>query len=194
MRFRSVFLCVMAMLAVIPAVAGPFVMFPKAQELVSPDGRFIVQNAERDRSGSEFVGTFHSLWLTEVSSTRSRKLLDYVGVAAVAWSGSRFLLVTDYMSKRTSRALVFAPENPEETVVIDVNTVGRAAPELRPMLEGNDHAFVEGTRVEDGVLFLDVWGYGKHDANGFRWKCEYRVGGGSLRCSDARERANRERH
>ena len=61
---------VVAVLAV-QAVAAPFVVFPKANELVSPDGRFAVRNSERQGAASDFIGTFHSLWLVE-SANRAR--------------------------------------------------------------------------------------------------------------------------
>lgn len=33
--------------------------------------------------------------------------------------------------------------------------------------------FVEGSRVEQDTLHPSVWGYGQHDTNGFRYRCEY---------------------
>lgn len=120
MRICRALLCVTAVFAFeIVAQAAPFVVFPKAGQLPSPDGRFVVRNTDRGASLSEYVGTFHSLFLEETASGRTRKLCDYVGVAAVAWTSNDLLIVTEYLSKHTSRALIFAADNSRDTVVID---------------------------------------------------------------------------
>lgn len=169
----------------IEAMAAPFVVFPKATELASPDGRYSVRNAEREGSPSDFVGTFHSLWLIDLSNGRSRKLCDYTGVAAVAWSGNQFLIVTQY-AKRTSRALVFPVASPEDPVMLDASTLIRlVSPEWRPALRENDHVFVEASSVDESKLYLRVWGYGKRDADGFRWRCEYLLRQGTVSCGDS---------
>jgi hypothetical protein len=163
--------------------AGQFVVFPKGGDLVSPDGRYVVRNAEREASQVDLDGTFHALWLVDQAAGRSRKLCDYVGVAAVAWSGNDFLVVTEYVGKKTSRARVFPAANPEDAVILDKATLTRLVPvDLRPALRGNDHVFVEASRVEAGKLYLRVWGYGEHDAHGFQWTCEYGLAEGSIIC------------
>jgi hypothetical protein len=167
-------------------VAAQFVLFPKAGELASPDGRFTVRNAEREAAASAFSGSFHSLWLTEPATGRSRKLVDYFGLAAVAWSGD-FILVTEYLNKKTSRAMLFSTAHPENAVVIDKPTLTEAVPpELRPSLRDNDHVFIEASRVENGTLQLRVWGYGEHDSKGFRWRCEYALLERTLQCTEQR--------
>ena len=80
--------------------AAPFSLFPKAGHLASPDGRFEVREVDLREPGSEFSGIFHSLWLVETATGRSRKLCEYVGVAAVAWSEKDSLMVTQYLSRR----------------------------------------------------------------------------------------------
>ena len=178
---------VIVVMVIIQAFAAQFVVFPKAGELASPDGRFVVRNAEREGVASDFVGTFHSLWLIETASGRSRKLCDYVGVAAVAWSSNDFLVVTQYVSKRASRALVFSVAGSDDPVVLDTPTLTRLVPrELRSALQENDHLFVEATRVEEDSLQLSVWGYGKHDPDGFRWRCAYGLREQSVSCSEER--------
>jgi len=169
--------------------AGRFVVFPKAGESSSPDGRYVVRNSDREGATSDFVGVFHSLWLVELANGRSRKLCDYLGVAAVAWSDDDFLVVNEYAGKRTSRAMLFSATDPEYAVTIDKTTVARISPpELRAALEGNDHAFVEASRLTAKVLFLRVWGYGQRNPNGFRWVCEYGMEEGSVSCSEAPSR------
>jgi len=180
--FRIVFgICVLVAMSV-PMVAGPFVVFPKAGALMSPDGRFVVRETAREASASEFVGTFHSLWLSDRANGRSRKLCDYVGVAAVAWSGD-FVLATQYLSKKTSRALIFSASDPENIHMIDQPRLIQVVPvELRDTLRENDHVFVEASSLEKQTLHLRVWGYGRHDANGFRWGCEYGLRDGAISC------------
>lgn len=168
-------------------LASPFVVFPKASELVSPDGRFTVRSVDSPRSTSDFVGTFHSLWIFELATGRSRKLCDYLGVASAAWSSNDFLVVTQYVSKRTSRALVFSASSAQDPILLDKATLIRLIPvELRPALRDNDHVFVEGSRVEEDTLHLTVWGYGTHDASGFRYRCEYALREGLISCIEER--------
>jgi len=173
----------------IQTFAGPFVVFPKAGQLVSPDGRFVVRNVEREAKATEFAGNFRSLWLTEIHTGRTRKLCDYVGIAAVAWSGNDSLIVTQYLTQETSRALIFSVTVAEEPIVVDVPGLIRLVPaELRPALKENDHVFVEASRLEGESLFFRVWGYGKHDADGFRWRCEYNLNSGTVSCSEEHAR------
>lgn len=180
--------CALLAVFTVPALAVPFVLFPKAGQLISPGGRFTVRNVERDGSAEEFVGTFHALWLTELATGRSRKLCDYVGVAAVAWSGEDYLIVTQYLNKRTSRALVFKVPNPDDTVVLDAPSLIRmVSPDLRAPLRENDHVFVEASHLEGDTLRLHVWGYGRHDANGFRWTCDYGLLEGGLTCREEQQ-------
>jgi hypothetical protein len=53
--------CLIVVVLTTAALGGPFVLFPKARQLSSPDGRFVVRNVERSTSAAEFDGTFHSL-------------------------------------------------------------------------------------------------------------------------------------
>jgi hypothetical protein len=169
----------------IVARAAPFVVFPNAAQLPSPDGRFVVRNADRTAPLSQYVGTFHSLFLEETASGRTRKLCDYVGVAAVAWAKNDFIIVTQYVSKHTSRALVFVSADARDPVVIDQPLLTNLVPvNLRPQLRENDHVFVEAWRVEGDTLTLRVWGYGKHDVKGFRWHCEYSLLEGRISCDE----------
>ncbi|HKV78648.1 MAG TPA: hypothetical protein VJP02_10930 [Candidatus Sulfotelmatobacter sp.] len=143
-----------------------------------------MRDGGRKGSAGEFVGTFHSLWLTEVASGRSRKLRDYVGLAAVAWSSNDFLVVTQYLGKKTSRALVFAVAASQEPVLLDTPTLIRTVPaELRPTLRENDHTFVEASRLEGDIFYFQVWGYGSHDRSGFHWNCEYGLEDGKVSCA-----------
>jgi hypothetical protein len=184
---RTLVFVVSLIVAASPALASPFVVFPKASELISPDGRFAVRSVDAAGAASDFVGTFHSLWLFELSTGRSRKLCDYLGVASAAWSDHGFLVVTQYVGKRTSRALVFSALTPVDPVMIDKATLIQLLPtELRPALRDNDHVFVEGSRVEQDSLHLSVWGYGQRDPNGFRYHCEYALREGSISCSEER--------
>ena len=188
MRCGSAVLAVAGLLATLvpqSLASGPFVLFPKAGQLASPDGRFVVSTAQRQASASEFAGTFDSLWLTEVTSGRTRKLCDYFGVAAVAWSGNNFLLVTQYVGKRASRVLVLSIARPDDSVMLDSATLGRMVPlPLQTTLRQNNHVFVEAGSLESGTLHLTVWGYGPNNPKGFRWRCEYGLSEGELSCAD----------
>ena len=186
MRVSRTGLCVAALIVFhLGAKAAPVVVFPKAGHLASPDGRFVVRNSDANAQPLEFVGAFHSLLLEETASGRTRKLCDYVGVAAVAWTKNNLLIMTEYLSRRTSRALIFAADNSRETVVIDQPLLITLVPvDLRPQLRENDHVFVEAIQIEEQTMRLGVWGYGRHDVNGFRWRCEYNLGEGSISCAE----------
>lgn len=165
------------------AYAAPFSMFPKAGRLVSPDGRFEVRDVPPESSAGELVAASHSLWVTELETGRSRKLCDYLGIAAVAWSSHDFLVVTQYVSKKTSRALVFAATSSAEPVLIDASgLIQMVSVEMRPSLRENDHIFVEASRLEEVTFYFHVWGYGKNDPNGFRWNCQYSLTEGTVSC------------
>jgi hypothetical protein len=159
-----------------------------AMELTSPEGRFTVRSIDPEGSASDILGTFHSLWIFERATGRSRKLCDYIGVAAARWSSNNdWLLVTQYVGKRTSRVLIFSTARLEDPLMIDKPTLTRLVPaELRPTLRENDHVFVEGSGVEQQSLYLNVWGYGQHDPNGFRWRCEYSLREGTALCAEER--------
>jgi hypothetical protein len=168
---------------VVSAHAAPFVLFPKAGQLESPDGRFVVRNQEHGGSDKDFVGISHSLWIVKAATGRSRKLCDYLGVAAVAWSGNDFVVVTEYVARKTSRAWVFPAAGQNDPVLLDKSTLIRLVrPDLRAALRENDHVFVEASRVEGETVHFRVWGYGPHDAQGFRWSCAYAMREGSISC------------
>jgi hypothetical protein len=146
-----------------------------------------VRSVDSQGSASDIRGTFRTLWLFELATGRARKLCDYLGVASVAWSSNDWIVVTQYVGKRTSRALVFSATAAEDPVMLDKIELTHLAPvELRPSLRENDHVFVEGSRVEHNTLYLAVWGYGRRDANGFRWRCEYSLQKGTASCIEER--------
>ena len=188
-RLRIILVLQIALVSLVsPEVfASQFVVFPKASELVSPDGRFAVRSVDSQGFASDIAGTFRALWLFERVTGRSRKLCDYLGVASVAWSSNDWLVVTQYVGKRTSRALVFSATAAADPLMLDKITLTRLVPaELRPSLRENAHVFVEASRVERDTLYLAVWGYGQHDANGFRWRCEYSLRDGTASCIEDR--------
>jgi hypothetical protein len=70
-----------------------------------------------------------------------------------------------------------------DPLLIDESTLQKAVPvELRETLRGNDHIFVEASRLEQGVFYFRTWGYGQHDKNGFRWNCQYKLLEETLTC------------
>ena len=184
---RARFLCQLLVFVALTAqaFAGQFVLFPTASQLRSPDGRFVVRDLARDASAAELQNTFRTLWLLETTTGRSRKLCDYVGTSAVAWSNDDFVVVTQYLNKKTSRALIFSAKAPDRDIMLDVRTLIHVVPpDFRAALRENGHVFVEASRMEGGTLYLRVWGYGAHDPDGFRWHCEYALGEGKIACHE----------
>jgi hypothetical protein len=187
MRFHRTVLCLASVIALnILAQAAPYVLFPKAGQLPSQDGRFVVRNVDPVAAASEYVGTFHSLFLEDTTSGRTRKLCDYVGVAALAWTKNNVLIMTEYLSKHTSRVRIFPADDLRDPVVIDQSLLTRVAPvDLRPQIRENDHVFVEASQIEGQALTFGVWGYGKHDPNGFHWRCQYNLFEGAISCQES---------
>ena len=184
-RMPSVVLALILSGITLPTFAASTVVFPKAGELRSPDGRFLVRNAEREAPSTDFVGTFHSLWLVDAASGQSHKLCDYVGVAAVRWSDNDHLVITEYVGKKSSRALLFSALPSQDPLMLDKAAVIRLVPpQSRAILRDNDHVFVEAVGVQQGVLALTVWGNGQRDRRGFRWSCNYDLREGSMACKE----------
>jgi hypothetical protein len=120
-----------------------------------------------------------------ISDGSTRELYHYVSRVGVAWSGNNFIIVTDYVNKKTARALVFRIDRPDEYLVLDkTNLAARIPDERRIQLERNDHAFLEVSRMEGSMLTLRVWGYGAHDPQGFRFQCAYELDQGTTTCRD----------
>lgn len=165
------------------ASAEQFTVFPGQKEARSPDGRFVIRSIPHSAGTAEFSGVFHTLVIEEVATGNVRKLYDYVGRVAVAWSGSNFIIMTDYVNKKTSRALVFPIDPDRDVLVLDKVRVASLMPDTQAVhLQQNDHVFVEVSSVEDTALLLRVWGYGRRDSAGFRFVCRYDLAGGTAVC------------
>lgn len=165
------------------ASAEQFTLFPDRKEMHSPDDRFVVRSVEHAAAANEFSGVFRTLVLEEVATGKVRKLYDYVGRVAVAWSGNDFIIVTDYVNKKTSRAMVFPVDPARDVLVLDKVQVSSLLPDAQSVhLQQNDHVFVEVSSVEGTVLNLRVWGYGRRDNAGFRYNCRYDLPGGTAVC------------
>jgi hypothetical protein len=160
-----------------------FATFPEKRELPSPDGRYVIRNVDANPAPQQFSGVFHSLFLEERATGRSRKLCDYVRRVAVAWSAGNRIIVTDYTNQRNSRVLVFAADESFEPVVIDKRNLEATLPDSqRVYLSKNDHAFVEASSLQGDALVFRVWGYGAQNANGFRLICQYDLAQSTVSC------------
>ena len=165
------------------ASAEQFTLFPDRKELHSPDGRFVIRSIEHAAGAAQLSGVFRTLVIEEIASGNVRKLYNYVGRVAVAWSGNDFIIVNDYVSKKTSRALVFPIDPDREVLALDKVQVASLIPDTQSVhLQQNDHVFVEVSSVEGTALLLRVWGYGRRDVTGFRFVCRYDVAGGTAVC------------
>jgi len=171
--FRSIALLLVSLAA--SSLSGEqFIMFPDRKELRSPDGQYVVRSVDHVARPGKFTGVFRTLIVEEVSTGRVRKLYDYVGRVAVAWSGNDFILVTDYVNKKTSKAIVLPVAPDRDGLVVDKTQLIPLLPEEQHVrLEQNDHVFVEASSAEGRALKLRVGGYGRHDAAGFRYSCQY---------------------
>jgi hypothetical protein len=168
-----------------PMNAEDFAVFPDRKELRSPDGRYVIRSVEHTGQAQEITGVFRTLVLQEVSTGRSRGLFNYLGPVGVAWSGNNFVIVTEYVSKKTSRALVLRLDRPNEYQVIDKPHLAmQLHDERRAQLERNDHVYVEVSRIDGIVLTLRVWGYGAHDPQAFRFQCAYDLAVGTASCRE----------
>jgi hypothetical protein len=106
-------------------------------------------------------------------------------VAAARWSDNEHLVVTEYVAKKSSRVLLFSVPSSEDPVMLDRTAViALVPPQFRTILRENDHVFVEGIGVQQGILALTVWGNGQRDRRGFRWRCNYDLRERSLACAE----------
>ena len=72
-----------------------------------------------------------------------------------------------------------------DSVMIDRTAlIGLLPAQSRAILRENDHVFIEGVGVDQGVLALTVWGNGQRDKRGFRWHCKYDVRGQAMACTE----------
>ena len=184
---RNVWVCSILVLATsLLACAEKFVTFPESKELPSPDGKFVVRNFDRGaQASSEIVGAFHALVLEERATGKTRRLLNYVRRVAVAWAPGNLLIVTDYVSKRSARAIIFAADNSFDPIVIDKVALERAVPEaLRFHLMENDHVYIEASRLDGKNLIFRVWGYGPREPGGFRFLCGFNLDQSTVSCRE----------
>ena len=168
--------------------AEQFAVFPERAELRSPNGQFVIRTVEHAAVRGEFSGVFRSLVIEELATGSVHEIYKYVGRVGVAWSGDNFVIVTDYVSKKTARALVFRLDRPDEYVVIDkAHLLTQVHDERRAQLERNDHVYLEVARIEGNTLMLRVWGYGTQDPQGFRFQCAYDLNEGTASCRENTE-------
>ncbi len=153
-----------------------FVSFPgSGADLLSPDGRYIIRNENRDSSPRAFTGAFHTLFLDETARKSRRKLCDYIRHVQVAWTAdSSRILVNDYYTSNSSRALVFSVEQSAESTIIDKNWLITALPAPQAeRLRNNKHVYIQASGMNGDRLLFNVRGYGEGDPAGFRLNCEY---------------------
>ena len=165
--------------------AEQFAVFPDRKELRSPNGKFVIRSVEHVAARGEFSGIIRWLILEEPATGKSHHLYNYLSRVGVAWSGDNFVIVTDYVSKKTARAMVFDMNHPGEFLVIDKpHLTAQLHEQRREQLEGNDHVYLEVSRLEGSALLLRVWGYGKLDPQGFRFWCAYDLKEGTVSCRE----------
>ena len=190
-RFFACLLLPLLLCLALRAFSEDFAVFPDRKELHSPDGKYVIRSIERTPQPGEFVGVFRALVLEEAATHKTRVLCGYLGRAAVAWSGDTYIIVTDYVGKRTSRALVFSVDQNANGFVVDKNDLERrVSGSFSEKLRGNEHVFIEALKVQSGKLDLRVWGYGTHDPRGFRLFCNIELDLGNATCGEATERSN----
>jgi hypothetical protein len=171
--FRSVALLLLTLVGT-SLRAEQFTIFPDRKELRFPGGLYVVRSVDHVAKTGEFSGLFRTLIVEEASTGRVRKLYDYVGRVAVAWSRKDYIIVTDYVNKKTSRAIVFPVAADRDGLIVDKTQLIPLLPEAQHVhLEQNDHVFVEASSVTGRELSLRVWGYGRRDTAGFRYSCKY---------------------
>ncbi len=165
--------------------AEQFAVFPDRKELRSPNGKFVIRSVDHVAARGEFSGMIRWLVLEETATGKLHPLYNYVSRVGVAWSGDNFVIVTDYVSKKTARAMVFDMNHPGEFLVIDKpHLTAELHEQPREQLEGNDHVYLEVSRIEGSASLLRVWGYGRRDPQGFRFWCTYDLKQRTVSCPE----------
>jgi hypothetical protein len=86
--------------------------FPgKKPELASPDGRWVLQNVDRDQE------PHHSIFLKDKTTGKTRKICDYGRSASVIWSpDSRHFALNDYAGSNYAEASIITVDETRPTI------------------------------------------------------------------------------
>jgi hypothetical protein len=182
LRRASAFLVVL--LAAQPVWAQQFAVFPDRKELRSPGGRFVIRSVEHCRKA------LRAQRRVPIVDPGGYDNGDLARPLSLPWPcgrrpGANFIIVTDYASKRTSRALIFRIDQPNEYTIIDKPHLTAQLPaQFRPHFDGNDHVYLEG--VEDRRRYSDTPGVGVPNSRqaGFRSPCGYHLNERRASCGE----------
>jgi hypothetical protein len=187
--FRIGFACFVLILipSALLGLGEKFATFPNAaNELPSPNGRFIVRSIGYGAAPGTISGKFHALVLETRETGKSRKLCDYLGKVMVSWAADDVLFVNDYYTARGSRVLVFVTDETIPPLVIDRNLMVKFLdPITSRHLLRNNHVFIAAYKLEGDTLALRLWGYGTQDAKGFILSCDYSLERNTASCRES---------
>ncbi|MGO9305536.1 MAG: hypothetical protein ACLP3R_17870 [Candidatus Korobacteraceae bacterium] len=187
--FRIAFACLVLILipSALLGLGEKFATFPSsANELPSPNGRFLVRSIGYGAAPGNFSGKFHALVLETRETGKLRKLCDYLGKVMVSWAADDVLFVNDYYTARGSRVLVFVTDEAIPPLVIDRNRMVKLLdPITSRHLLSNDHVFIAASKLEGDTLALRLWGYGTQDAKGFVLSCDYSLERDTASCGES---------
>jgi len=194
MKAPCLYAFVVAILLVAPAGAQRFSTFPDRSELRSPDGRFLIRSVDHAASASDFSGLFRC-WCSRKRGVDGRGHSITTSTTSAGWErpgrGIASLLSPTTLAsghparpgirdRLARRAVLCGASHARQGPVF------AAAPDGAETSTswGNDHVFVEVSRVEGNALILRVWGYGARDPKGFRFDCQYDPRAGTAACRE----------
>jgi hypothetical protein len=162
-------------LFVLAAQGQTFRNFPgRKSDLTSPNGRYVVQNVERDEE-PRFV-----LSLKDKTTGKSRKVYEYGRGASVLWSpDSRHFAIDDAAgSDYTQTKILPVDENaPEIDVQKEIVDTAKAVP------GGHHKYFYVAYWIDSRRVVIYHWGYGGELPDGFCECYVYRLNGPVRKCA-----------
>ena len=148
--------------------------FPNGKsELASPDGRWILQNVDRDTE------PHHSILLKDKTTGKTRKICDYERHASIIWSpDSRNFALNDYAGSDFATASIISVD--EAASIIKLQDEIR---KTRGTREGEHEYYGVVRWLDERRVMVHDWGHGEPAPRDFCMCYVYTLDGSVRRCA-----------
>jgi len=159
------------------AANGQKVSFPGSRsETKSPDGRYIVRNADDEKQEPA-----HTLTLIDAKSGSAIRSYSYGRHVDVLWSpNSSAFVVNDYEGSDASHPVLFTAPWANQPIDLREKLIGflRSGRGAKSV-QDNHHVYFSAQRwLSGGEIVCQVAGYGEVDPKGFSAQYVYKIGVG----------------
>jgi hypothetical protein len=153
--------------------------FPSEISMRSADGRWVLLNVDGMEQRERFLKEGHALFLLDLKTGQSTKLLAYNRHADACFSpDGKHLLITDWNGSDSAEVRLFTLTDTARRVSLDrwLNPMRKRHPERRDTLPRS----LQALGWEDARVFrLLWWGYGEGEEKHFRTGLEINLDGGA---------------